>query len=113
MIPHERANSFLRIVYRDGLDRAKSVLSEQAKTGDRIARTLLNAVGLHEQGKGGKVQLEAVVMAESGQTYRPAELAGHIRFVLETREKALLVDRLVSELIESCLPVGTAIETLM
>jgi len=114
MIPHERANSFLSIVYRIGLVRAKSVLSEQTKAGDQIARKLLNAVGLHEQGFSSERPDRTLLLVEtSDQTYRSADLAGQIWFVIEKREKALLVNRLINELVETDLPVGSAIETLL
>ena len=108
MIPHERANSFLSIVYRTGLVRAKSVLSEQAKAGDRISRMLLNAVGLHEQ----HANLREARGSQS-ETFSPRQMAGQIRFALEMREKALLVNLLINQLVESDLSVGSAIETLL
>jgi len=114
MISHERANSFLSIVYRVGLPRAKSVLSEQTKAGDKVARKLLNAVGLHKQGSKSERPDRNLLLAESSDsTYRSADVAGQIWFVLEMREKALLISRLVNDLVENDLPVGSAIETLM
>lgn len=113
MIPHETANSFLISVYRGGLRQAKAGLAERVKTGDKIARKLLNAVGLFEQGvQHGSVRVEDLTSENSDRKYRPAEVAGQIQFVLEKREKALLVDRLACDVIESGLPVEDAIETL-
>lgn len=72
---------------------------------------LFNAVGLFEQGADDEAVVEPIG-EDRNRTFRPAEVAGQLRVVLESREKALLVDRLVREVVENGLPVGTAIETL-
>lgn len=109
MIQHETANWFLEFVYRDGLDHAKTILKERVRSGDRQIRMLLNAVGLFEQDAGGESRVEHLT---ENRTFRPAEVAGQLRLVIESRERTLLVGRLVQEVIESGLPVGTAIKTL-
>lgn len=105
MIPHERANSLLKIVYRDGLARAKTILSEQVSAGDQVARKLLSAIGRHRQ-------VEAARSLELRRDLSPVELAGQIRFVLETRRTALLAHRLVTGLLNGSLTVDEAVDHL-
>jgi len=107
LIPHERANGLLRVVYKDGLDKAKTLLTEQASVGDKTARLLLNVLG-NAQGKQAKSR--SVVTERADVT--PADLAGQVLSVLEARKEALLVQRLVQEMVHRNLPVQTALDTL-
>lgn len=106
MIPHERVNSVLKTVYRDGLARAKANLSEQVNVGDRVARKILSAIGLCEQGT------KAAHRIELRRDMTPVELAGQMRLVLETRQIGLLADRLVGGLLDGSLTVDAAVDHL-
>lgn len=109
MIPHDKAKEFLRIVYKSGLEEAKRRLSEQAKTGDSTSRRLLGTIGVYNQGVLGKYPRTL----EGKETFKPAELVDPLANVLESRNRSLLIGRLVCELVESGLPTDVAINTLL
>lgn len=106
MIPRERAIQFLRFVYREGLSRAKASLSDSAKAGDKVSRSMLNAAGLCEQGQGKATALE------TRDFHRLVDFAGQIRLVLEARQTMLLADRLVEGLLDGTFTIATALKTL-
>jgi len=107
MIPRERANSFLRIVYTDGLVEAKTVLASKANDGDQVSRKLLNVIGLLEQ-----MPETSAPVGYKKDSYRPNELVSPLRCVLQLRERNLLVTRLVQDIVTNRLPVEVAIQTL-
>lgn len=112
MISHEIANRLAKIVYRGGIGHTKSVLSEQVRNGDRVARQLLNSVGLFEQKKD-QPPPAGIFECGLGQTYSVPQIAGMIRLVLDERKRALLADQLVCEMIEHGLSVPAAVQTLI
>lgn len=97
-----KAKNFLNLVYRDGLAKAKASLREEIRSGDETARRLASAAGLAEDQK-------ALLSEQTELTV--AGVAWEVRRVLKERRYALLVEGLVSALLQGS-DVTSAISTL-